>query len=68
MMKTMAKGGNPGIPGMPPGMGRAAMPKQNKGKAKKGSKSGNPAKRAAEIAGIQPPKQGNSGSSFGLGG
>jgi hypothetical protein len=44
------------------------MPKQNKGKAKKGSKSGNPAKRAAEIAGIQPPKQGNSGSSFGLGG
>ena len=68
MMKTMAKGGNPGIPGMPPGMGRAAMPKQNKGKAKKGSKSGNPAKRAAEIAGIQLPKEGNSGSSFGLGG
>jgi signal recognition particle subunit SRP54 len=68
MMKTMAKGGNPGIPGMPPGMGRAAMPKQNTGKAKKGSKSGNPAKRAAEIAGIQLPKEGNSGSSFGLGG
>ena len=68
MMKTMARGGNPGIPGMPPGMPRAAMPKQNKGKAKKGSKSGNPAKRAAEISGIQPPKQGNTGSSFGLGG
>jgi signal recognition particle subunit SRP54 len=67
MMKTMAKGGNPGIPGMPPGIGRAAMPKQNKAKAKKG-KSGNPAKRAAEIAGIELPKQGNSGSSFGLGG
>jgi signal recognition particle subunit SRP54 len=72
MMKVMVKGGNPGIPGMPQGMPqgmpRAVIPKQNKGKAKKGSKSGNPAKRAAEIAGIAPPQQGNSGSSFGLGG
>jgi signal recognition particle subunit SRP54 len=64
----MSKGGNPGIPGMPPGMGAMPRPQAKKDKGKKKAKSGNPAKRAAEIAGIQPPKQGNSGSSFGLGG
>ena len=68
MMKVMAKGGNPGIPGMPQGMGAMPRPQAKKDKGKKGSKSGNPAKRAAEIAGVQPPKQGNSGSAFGLGG
>ncbi len=67
MMKTMSKGGVPQVmPGMPPGMGRIAPPKK-KDKGKKGSKSGNPAKRAAEAHGKpfsgQKPE---SGSSFGL--
>ncbi len=67
MMKTMQKGGVPqGMPGMPAGMGRIAPPKK-KDKGKKGSKSGNPAKRAAEAQGKpfsgQKPE---SGSSFGL--
>jgi signal recognition particle subunit SRP54 len=68
MMKVMAKGGNPGLPGMPQGMGAMPRPQVKKDKGKKKGKSGNPAKRAAEISGIEPPKQGNSGSSFGLGG
>jgi signal recognition particle subunit SRP54 len=68
MMKVMAKGGNPGLPGMPQGMGAMPRPQVKKDKGKKKAKSGNPAKRAAEISGIEPPKQGNSGSSFGLGG
>ena len=67
MMKTVSKGGNPGIPGMPAGLAnRPAANKKDKGK-KKGSKSGNPAKRAAEAAGIkleEGPKE--SGSAFGL--
>ena len=67
MMKTMQKGGIPqGMPGMPAGMGRIAPPKK-KDKGKKGSKSGNPAKRAAEAQGKaflgEKPE---SGSSFGL--
>lgn len=56
MMRQMRKGGGmpPGMPGMP-GMtgltGMPALPKMNKaGPAKKKSKSGNPAKRAAEQA------------------
>ena len=68
MMKTVAKGGNPGIPGMPggfgPGIGRPGGSKK-KDKGKKGSKSGNPAKRAAEAAGKTPPPQ-TGGNSFGL--
>ena len=68
MMKTMAKGGVPaGMPqGFGPGPGRIAPPKK-KDKGKKGSKSGNPAKRAAEAAGrpISGEKP-ESGSSFGL--
>jgi signal recognition particle subunit SRP54 len=46
MMKSLARGGGPGLPGMPgmPGMrkGKAAPPPRKK------AKSGNPAKRAAE--------------------
>lgn len=66
MMKTVAKGGNPGIPGMPMGVPAGARGKpQDK---KKKSKSGNPAKRAAEEAGRLLPesKDSGSGSSFGL--
>ena len=68
MMKTMAKGGVP--QGMPAGFG-AGMPRpavgKKKDKGKKGSKSGNPAKRAAEAAG-KPfgNEKPSSGSSFGL--
>ena len=81
MMKTMAKGGMPQMPGGMPGMpnigggfaggfgGSKAKGKKDKGK--KGSKSGNPAKRAAEDAaranGALPnPSSSSSGSSFGL--
>ena len=53
MMKQMAGGGMPGLPGMPgmPGPGRRKAAKGKKGgKGRvKGSRSGNPAKRAAEI-------------------
>jgi signal recognition particle subunit SRP54 len=73
MMKTVAKGGVPNVPGMGPipGAGYVGKPKQQK---KKTSKSGNPAKRAAEnaalAAGVKPPSQtgGSGGSGFGLGG
>ena len=69
MMKTVSKGGMPQIGGQMPGMpnlggGFVGKVKKND-KKKKGSKSGNPAKRAAENLGITPP-QGGSGSSFGL--
>ncbi len=78
MMKTVAKGGVPNVPGMGPipGMGggggaatarKAAAKKKGKG----GSKSGNPAKRAAEEAaraqGVRPGGAA-AGSGFGLGG
>lgn len=71
MMKTVAKGGNPGIPGMPPGMGgfSGGGASKSKNKAKKGSKSGNPAKRAAEEAALRgetQPNSGGAGSAFGL--
>ena len=72
MMKTVAKGGVPQVPGMGPipganfGGGRKQQPK------KKGSKSGNPAKRAAEnaalAAGAKPSSGAAAGSGFGLGG
>jgi len=67
MMKSVAKGQMPQIPGVTPGMriGGAA----GKNAKKKGSKSGNPAKRAQEnaalAAGVKPG--GSGGSSFGLG-
>jgi signal recognition particle subunit SRP54 len=73
MMKTVAKGGVPQMPGMP-GMGGGFMGGKSKAKNKdkKGSKSGNPAKRAAEEAaralGQKPGEApSGSGSAFGLG-
>ena len=80
MMKTVAKGGVPQVPGMGPmpgmggGGGAASLRKaQAKKKGKTASKSGNPAKRAAEEAaraqGLKPGVgSGASGSGFGLGG
>jgi signal recognition particle subunit SRP54 len=64
MMKTVAKGGVPNIPGMGPMPGMRS--KKSKAK-KKTSRSGNPAKRAMEELGQKPPTQPSSGSSFGLG-
>ena len=69
MMKTVAKGGTPQIPGMGP------IPGQKFGGAKqqpkkKGSRSGNPAKRAAENAALAAGVSATpaaSGSGFGLG-
>jgi signal recognition particle subunit SRP54 len=66
MMKTMAKSGNPGIPGMPQGMGVMPRPQVKKDKGKKKAKSGNPAKRAAELQGISLPEDKPKGSAFGL--
>jgi signal recognition particle subunit SRP54 len=69
MMKTVARGGTPNIPGMGPvpGMGRpGASAKRGKAAKKKGgSRSGNPAKRAAENAGIVAQQP--TGTGFGLG-
>jgi signal recognition particle subunit SRP54 len=71
MMKTVAKGGMPNIPGMGPVPGAHGGRKQVA--KKKGSKSGNPAKRAAEdaarAAGIKPDAAPVTagGSGFGLG-
>lgn len=76
MMKTVAKGGMPQIPGMGPlgmggGPGARSARKAQKKKGKAGSRSGNPAKRAAEEA---ARAQGGAasgapaGSGFGLGG
>lgn len=68
MMKTVARGGVPQVPGMGPIPGAkfgGSKPQQQK---KGGSKSGNPAKRAAEnaalAAGATPTP---AGSGFGLG-
>jgi signal recognition particle subunit SRP54 len=78
MMKTVARGGVPQVPGMGPipgaggyGGGKRQAAK-NKGK-KSGSRSGNPAKRAAENAAIasgatSAGQGGATGSGFGLGG
>ncbi len=75
MMKTVAKGGVPQMPGMPTGMGGGfggVKKAKNKGK-KPSSKSGNPAKRAADevakVTGQLPSSQSNNGagSAFGLG-
>jgi len=70
MMKTVAKGGVPQVPGMGPIPGAkfgGGKPQQQK---KKGSRSGNPARRAAENAAIPvggPASPAASGSGFGLG-
>ena len=70
MMKTVAKGGTPKIQGMPAGVGGVVPRKKSKEKKKSGSKSGNPAKRAAELnakeLGIKPVS-GGTGSAFGIG-
>lgn len=68
MMKTVARGGVPNIPGMGPvpGAGRpGASSKRGKQQKAKGSRSGNPAKRAAENAGLSTAAP--TGSGFGLG-
>ncbi len=73
MMKTVAKGGVPNIPGMGPIPGaHGAKKAAQKAKGKKGgSRSGNPAKRAAENAalaqGVAPGSDAPAGSGFGLG-
>ncbi|MBN9612151.1 MAG: signal recognition particle protein [Actinobacteria bacterium] len=69
MMKTVAKGGVPQIPGMGPmpGMGGGyAGKKKQQAKGKGAKRSGNPAKRAAEATG-KPIAPAQSGSGFGLG-
>jgi signal recognition particle subunit SRP54 len=71
MMKTVAKGRVPQVPGMGPIPGASYAGKKKQQPAKKGSRSGNPAKRAAENAALtQGAKPGGSaaGSGFGLGG
>lgn len=67
MMKTVAKGGVPQIPGMGPVQGMSHGSKKQVAK-KKGSKSGNPARRAQENAALAAGgvKPGNGGG-FGLG-
>src|SRR5690606_18704937 len=64
MMKTVAKGGVPQIPGMGPmpGAGGYAGKKKQQAKGKGAKRSGNPAKRAAEAAGKSAT--GGSGSGF----
>ena len=75
MMKTVARGGMPNIPDMGPIPGAPfAGGKGKQATKKKGSKSGNPAKRAAEnaalAAGVKPVTASTdaAGSGFGLGG
>ncbi|HWL02804.1 MAG TPA: signal recognition particle protein [Microbacteriaceae bacterium] len=69
MMKSVAKGQMPQIPGVTPGMRIGGAAGSGKNAKKKGSKSGNPAKRAQEnaalAAGVKPG--GGGGSGFGLG-
>ena len=71
MMKTVAKGGVPQLPGMGPGfaagMGGAVGGKKKDKKKKPAGKSGNPAKRAAEAAGLDyQPSTRPDGNAFGL--
>nr|BFF13471.1 hypothetical protein GCM10025699_47740 [Microbacterium flavescens] len=70
MMKTVAKGGVPQVPGMGPIPGASYGGKKAQPK-KKGSKAGNPAKRAAQNAALATgvkPSGAPGGSGFGLGG
>ena len=71
MMKTVAKGGVPQVPGMGPIPGASYAGKKAQPK-KKGSKAGNPAKRAAQNAalttGARSASSAPGGSGFGLGG
>jgi signal recognition particle subunit SRP54 len=74
VMKTMARGGMPNIPGTNPVLAGGTVGggfmggKKKNDKKKKGSKSGNPAKRAAENSGLTfgSEKNSGSGSAFGL--
>ena len=72
MMKTVAKGGVPQIPGMGPIPGGGGGGSRKPQPKKKGSKSGNPAKRASENAalasGVKPAGAPSGGTGFGLGG
>ena len=72
MMKTVARGGVPNIPGMGPipGGKPGASAKRGGKKAKGGGvpRSGNPAKRAAQQAEIAAAPAAPTGSGFGLGG
>jgi signal recognition particle subunit SRP54 len=73
MMKTVARGGVPQIPGMGP-VGYGGGKKQVQQKKKGGSKSGNPAKRAAENKALaegrslKPQSAGGAGFGVGRGG
>ncbi|WP_439691873.1 signal recognition particle protein [Curtobacterium sp. SP.BCo] len=68
MMKTVARGGVPQMPGMGPIPGMHGGKKQQQGGGKKKSKVGNPAKRAALAAGAAAaPQQAPKGSGLGLG-
>lgn len=62
MMKQMAKGGMPNVPGVPniPGIGlpKPVAQKKIQKPGKGAKKSGNPAKRAAQAAGLDLPDQG----------
>ncbi|TDN45130.1 signal recognition particle subunit FFH/SRP54 (srp54) [Curtobacterium flaccumfaciens] len=69
MMKTVARGGVPQMPGMGPIPGMHGGKKQQQSGGKKKSKVGNPAKRAALAAGAAAaPQQAPQGSGLGLGG
>lgn len=71
MMKTVARGGVPQIPGMGPvpGMGGGGGRKKQQPKGRGKQRSGNPAKRAQEAAGIAAkPDAAAGGSGFGLAG
>ncbi len=73
MMKTVAKGGVPNVPGMGPipGAGFGGGRGKPQAKKKQGSRSGNPAKRAAENAarasGEKPAVTAGSGGGAGFG-
>ncbi|RWZ61140.1 signal recognition particle protein [Labedella populi] len=72
MMKTVARGGVPQMPGMGPipgAHGGASRKQVAKSKKKGGSRSGNPAKRAAENSGAGATGGGTvpAGTGFGLG-
>ena len=69
MMKTVAKGGMPQMPGLGPIPGAKFGGAKQQQQKKKGSKSGNPAKRAAENAALASgvaPAAAPTGSGFGL--
>ena len=73
MMRTVARGGMPQIPGMGPMPGSHGGARGKQVAKKKGSKSGNPAKRAAENAARASGQRaagepGATGSGFGLSG